>query len=221
MKTQILTSIVTAAAAFVLSAPKAQALTTDNLADLDAGASLAIGDATFSGFASSAPRLAGFNPALITVTASASGNVDYLTWTTSFSEPPNTLGDVTLDYNVKTSAGLITGIGQQATGSGLGGTGSFTVADNVIDAITSGLVASVSITSSSPSGSSSFAGQNDLDVKQDVFLLGGSAGAEVTQLQESFSETPATAPDGGITLILLSSVMSAMTLIRAKVGKLE
>jgi hypothetical protein len=221
MKNQIVTSVVMAAAAVVLSASKVkaqfQSSSANTLAALEAGASLTVGDKTFGNFefnSSSVPPSSSFDPAAITVTASAIGNVDYLTWTTpDINAFANVLTDISIDYTVTASAGLITEMDQQVTGNVFGGTGNATISDAVTDAH-SNPIATISVAfPGSTNGSSSFAGQAELDVAQDIFLGGGSAGAGISQLQESFQQSPLTVPDGGMTLILLGGVMSAMALM--------
>ena|ERR1017187_6843572 len=68
-----------------------------SLADLAGtpGATLSIGDKTFSGFSYTASGLTSFDPNNIKVTATESGGIDYLTWS----------GNISL-----TSGGIATGI---------------------------------------------------------------------------------------------------------------
>ncbi len=117
--------------------------TSATLAQLDANPAnyLVIGDKIFSGFTATAPALTGlttYNPANITVTASAVGAVDYLTWGGNISLGSfGTFGtaataDLLLNYVVTATGGhKINEIDQQYTGHVASGFGSFGIAETV------------------------------------------------------------------------------------------
>ncbi|HTR40634.1 MAG TPA: hypothetical protein VMH87_03385 [Pseudomonadales bacterium] len=91
---------------------------TGTLAGLVAsGGSLTIGDKTFSGFAFQATGLTAFDPTAISVTASESGGVDYLTWTGNISliSSGTTTADLVLNYIVTANPGSINMIDQSYT----------------------------------------------------------------------------------------------------------
>jgi hypothetical protein len=100
-----------------------QAAFTASLANLVANnGSLSIGDKTFSGFSILGSGLTSFDPSAITVTASESGGVDYLTWSGSIGLAGGgpQIADLKLNYIVSASAGTINMIDQAYTGSASG-----------------------------------------------------------------------------------------------------
>jgi hypothetical protein len=90
---------------------------TGTLAGLANGGSLVIGDKTFSGFSYQSSGLTAFDPTAITVTASESGGVDYLTWTGNISviSSSTAIGDLLLKYIVTANPGSINMIDQSYT----------------------------------------------------------------------------------------------------------
>jgi hypothetical protein len=225
----IVASMTVAAVAFVVSAPLAHAESTDNLADLVAtDGSLTVGDKTFSGFSYVDPGLTDFNASQITVTASSLDGVDYLTWAGNFTYLSATPGsaDLLLNYTVTASAGLITEIDQQYTG-GVGlGVGAISIAETV-SAGNLGQVASSYLTTGDTStpnmilGSGEpyiVPGQSQLEVTKDINLavIDGPGQVTVSQIEQSFHQS--VVPDGGWTVALLGSALTAMGLIRTKVG---
>jgi hypothetical protein len=95
-----------------------------SLAQAAAGATISIGDKTFSGFSYSDSGLVSFDPTAITISVSQdSSGIDYLTWSGNISlvgGGPIT-ADLKLNYIVSASAGVINMIDQAYTGSALGG----------------------------------------------------------------------------------------------------
>lgn len=87
------------------------------------GATLSIGDKTFSGFSYHAVGLTSFDANLITVTASQSGGVHYLTWSGNMSLASGgfATADLLLNYTVTANPGLISMIDQRYMGSVLSG----------------------------------------------------------------------------------------------------
>jgi hypothetical protein len=96
---------------------------TGTLANLANGGTLTIDDKIFSGFSYQATGLTGFDPTAIIVTASASGGVDYLTWsgTMSLVSGGFATADLLLDYTVTANPGLISMIDQRYTGTATDG----------------------------------------------------------------------------------------------------
>lgn len=92
--------------------------TSGTLANLANGGTLSIGDKTFSGFAFHASGLTGFDPSQISVNASESGGIDYLTWTGNFSLLSSGIAtaDIVLNYIVTANPGSINMIDQSYTG---------------------------------------------------------------------------------------------------------
>jgi hypothetical protein len=114
--------------------------TSATLAQLDANPAnyLVIGDKVFSGFTATESGLTGYDPTAITVTASAAGNVDYLTWGGKISLGSiGGLGtiataDLLLNYVVTVTGGnKINEIDQQYTGNVQSGFGTFGIAETV------------------------------------------------------------------------------------------
>jgi hypothetical protein len=93
------------------------------LAGLTNGGTLTIGDKTFTGFSYLASDLTSFDSTAITVTASESGGVDYLTWTgnISLASSSNTTANLLLNYIVTANPGAINMIDQSYTGSATNG----------------------------------------------------------------------------------------------------
>jgi hypothetical protein len=88
------------------------------------GATITIGDKTFSGFSYSSSGLVSFDPAQIYVSASESGGIDYLTWSGNISftsSQPYASADLLLNYVVASSGPPIDMIDQAYTGSATGG----------------------------------------------------------------------------------------------------
>jgi len=92
--------------------------TTDSLADLANGGSLRIDDKIFSGFSYQPTDLTSFDASQITVTATASGGVDFLTWTGNMSLVSGgfATADLLLNYIVTANPGTISMIDQRYTG---------------------------------------------------------------------------------------------------------
>jgi hypothetical protein len=96
---------------------------TGDLADLANGGTLGIDNLTFSGFSYQASGLTSFDPSAITVTASESGGVGYLTWTGNISlASAAAAGDLVLMYTVTANLGAISMIDQMYTGNATNGT---------------------------------------------------------------------------------------------------
>jgi hypothetical protein len=96
-----------------------------SLADLAGtpGATLSIGDKTFSGFGYTASGLTSFDPNQIIVTATESGGIDYLTWSGNISLVSGGIAsaDLLLNYIVKSTGEPINLIDQAYTGSAING----------------------------------------------------------------------------------------------------
>ena len=89
------------------------------LAGLTNGGTFTIGDKTFSGFSYTASGLTSFDPTAITVTATESGGIDYLTWTGNISLVSGGFASasLTLSYTVTANPSSISMIDQRYTGS--------------------------------------------------------------------------------------------------------
>lgn len=93
---------------------------TDTLANLTAnGGQLTVDDKTFSGFSYQVSGLTGFDANAITVTASQSGGVDYLTWSGDMSlvATDTAIADLVLNYIVTANSGTISMIDQRYIGT--------------------------------------------------------------------------------------------------------
>ena len=89
------------------------------LANLANGGTLTIDDKIFSGFSYQPSDLTSFDPTAITVTASESGGIDYLTWTGNISLVSGGFASasLTLSYTVTANPSSISMIDQRYTGS--------------------------------------------------------------------------------------------------------
>jgi len=106
------------------SAPVFGQVYSGTLAGLANGGTLTIDDKTFSGFSYQVSGLTTFDPTAITVTASESGGVDYLTWAgnMSFTSTGIATADVVLNYIVTANPGAINMIDQSYDGTANNGT---------------------------------------------------------------------------------------------------
>ncbi len=116
----------------------AQAQAQATLAELVGGGTLTVGDNTFSDFSYTESGLTSFNAANITVTASAVGNVDYLTWGGNISLAliggfgTTAAGNLLLNYVVTATGGnTINEIGQNYTGTVASGSATIGIAETV------------------------------------------------------------------------------------------
>ena len=93
------------------------------LANLANGGTLTFGDKIFSGFSYQPSDLTSFDPTAITVTASESGGIDYLTWsgTISFTSSSVAVADLVLNYIVTSTGQPIDMIDQSYAGSAANG----------------------------------------------------------------------------------------------------
>ncbi len=110
----------------------------ETLANLAGGGTLTVGDKTFSGFSYTESGLTSFNAANITVTASAVGNVDYLTWAGNISlasiggSGTTAAGNLLLNYVVTATGGnTINEIAQNYTGTVASGSATIGIAETV------------------------------------------------------------------------------------------
>jgi len=103
----------------------------------NSGNYLTIGDKIFNSFSDLPSGLTGFNAADITVTASAAGNVDYLTWSGNISLTSagaflsTASADLLLNYVVTATRGVINEIDQNYTGTVASGAGTVGIAETV------------------------------------------------------------------------------------------
>jgi len=110
------------------------AITVDTLAHLkDTGASLSIGDKTFSGFDFTANNLTSFDPTSIQAKVSIVDGIYFLTWAGNISVATlgSATGDLKLSYTVSAAGGAITSIDQNYAGGLTGGIGSLSVKETV------------------------------------------------------------------------------------------
>jgi hypothetical protein len=110
----------------------------ETLAELAGGGTLTVGDNTFSDFSYAESGLTSFNAADITVTASAAGNIDTLTWGGNISLASlgslgtTATGNLLLNYVVTETGGQrINEIGQNYTGTVASGSATIRIAETV------------------------------------------------------------------------------------------
>ena len=173
------------------------------LANLAAsGGSLSIGDKTFSGFTYQDSGLTAFDPTAITVTASESGGVDYLTWTGTISlvSGGTATADLLLNYIVTANVGTIKMIDQSYT-LGSVNNGSLAV-DETVSTSSGGvpIVASSHLDISTPNQTQGPTlnvnpAQSVLYVTKDITLavippVGAAGSVTITQVEQSFHQVP-------------------------------
>jgi hypothetical protein len=170
------------------------------LANLAAsGGTLSIGDKTFSDFSYSPTGLTAFDPTAITVTASESGGVDYLTWsgTMSLTASTTTVADLVLQYVVTSTGEPIDMIDQSYTGTYENGL--LAVDETVATGAFGGTVVAYSdLSTSTPSETEGPTlnvnpAQSVLYVTKDINLLVNSANGgfvTITQVEQSFHQVP-------------------------------
>jgi len=111
----------------------------ETLADLASGGTLTVGDKIFSGFSYTDSGLTSFNPANIMVSATAVGNVDYLTWAGNISLASlgafgaTATADLQLNYIVTATGGnTINEIDQNYTGTVASGSATVGIAETAM-----------------------------------------------------------------------------------------
>ncbi len=188
----------------------AQIYTSGTLAELAAGGTIGIGDKTFTGFSYQASGLTAFDPTAITVTASESGGVDFLTWSGSMSLISSGLasGDLVLNYIVTANPGSISMIDQRYIGGATNGsllineTATSAGAPTAHSQLSAGFVNDPSDPNNYPNGPIDI-GENDLlsivpaqttlYVTKDISFAVVSANGGVvtiTQVEQSFHQVP-------------------------------
>jgi len=225
-----------AAMAVVMQAQTTHADVTDTLAALDAGATLSIGDKTFSGFSFNESGLTSFNAANIDVTATEVGGNYFLNWTGNISLAGTGVqtADLELNYTVTASAGTIVAIDQSYTGGtdlGSGGAAGLTVTETVRNPGT-GTIAAQSLLNTSVSGTTFDAvgailqpgGLTSVNVTKDIGLSIGGEGfntVSISDVEQSFEQTAVPEPTtvaAGMLLLLPLGVSAARILRNRKVS---
>ena len=180
------------------------------LGDLvNSGGTIAIGDKVFSGFSYQSSGLTAFDPSAITVTASESGGVDYLTWSGNMALVSGgaASADLLLNYIVTANPGAINMIDQRYLGVAQNGsllineTATSAGAPTAHSQLSAGFVNDPSDPNNYPNGPFDV-GENDLlsvnpaqstlhvtkDISFAVFANGGSI--TITQVEQSFHQVP-------------------------------
>jgi len=168
------------------------------------GATLSIDDKIFSGFTFQATGLSSFNPSDITVTATESGGVDFLTWTGNMSLTSSSFStaDLLLNYTVTANPGSIFMIDQRYIGSVQNGSVLINETATSAGAPTAHSQLSVNDTSDPntyPSGAFDV-GENDLlsivpaqstlYVTKDISLVVIGGSVVIDQVEQSFHQVP-------------------------------
>jgi len=160
------------------------------------GTTLTIGDKTFGDFSYSDSGLTGFDPTQVTVTASETSGIYYLTWQGTF-EAVNTIGDMALGYTVTASGGLISAIDLSYGGQLLGGNGLIGVTELAQEP--SGYTLGDIQLNSSVSSPGAFANsgavnlpsaQPVVDVTKDISFVAPGGAIELLQVEQSFEQIP-------------------------------
>ena len=180
------------------------------LGDLvNSGGTIAIGDKVFSGFGYQSSGLTAFDPSAITVTASESGGVDYLTWSGNIALVSGgaASADLVLNYIVTANPGAISMIDQRYIGVAQNGslliteTATSAGAPTASSQLSAGFVNDPSDPNNYPSGPfdvgegdllSVAPAQATLYVIKDISLavLAGGGSITVTQVEQSFHQVP-------------------------------
>jgi hypothetical protein len=210
-------TILTFLAAVMLAIP-AWAATTGTLADLSANqGSLTIGDKTFSNFSFSETGLTNFDPTKITVTASVSNGVYYLTWDGNMSlVTSNGSGaasaDLLLRYNVTAAAGQIDAIDAFYTGSAQPTGGAFIAIDETARDRNGTVVGFTHLEGTQKSDNFPITPpQNFLAVTKDIsFGIANGGFVTVSEIGQSFHQIPET---GTVGLLVIG--LGLLVLVRA------
>jgi hypothetical protein len=234
----ILTVLATGVISCGLLSQQAQGGFFDTLANLtaDPANSISIGDKTFNNFTAQASGLTSFDPSLITVTASITGGVYYLTFTGNISLfTTNTAGvtaDLLLGYRVTATGGLISSLDQDYVGGVGSGIGSLSVDETAKDI--NGLVVGNSHLDTGDISDPAFEIGSDhpiidppqslLNVTKDIGLGAAAVGTvpghvTISKVEQSFHQI---VPDGGSAVALLgialAGIEGARRIFRARKG---
>jgi PEP-CTERM motif len=150
---------------------------------------------TFSAFTFTSSSLpTGSAPAAssINVNAFTAANETGFSLTGTLSAPINTLVDVAITYVVTAPAGeLLTDAFLGSTGGPNGGvgTGTYSIQESLVNAVTLAPITTLIAGSSSPSALATFAGVQSIFVTKDISIMGGSTGETLSVVQQAFSST--------------------------------
>jgi hypothetical protein len=150
---------------------------------------------TFSNFtftSSSFPPGSAAVASSINVNPFTVSNETGVSFTGTLSAPINTLVDVAITYIVTAPAGeLLTDAFLGSTGGPNGGvgTGTYSIQESLVNAVTLAPVASLIAGSSLPSALVNFAGVQSILVTKDISIMGGSTGETLSVVQQAFSST--------------------------------
>jgi hypothetical protein len=198
--------------------------------------SISIGDKTFNNFTSQPTNLTGFDPSLITVTATVVNGVYFLTYTGIISlfnaTTTPAVGDLLLGYRVTASAGVITSIDQDYLGGVGSGIGSLSV-DEFVKDIHGNVVGNSHLDTGDISDPAFEIGsdqpiinppQSILDVSKDIglsavgVLVGGVTTpgfVTISKVEQSFHQS---VPDGGSAVALLGIALAGIEGVRRLIG---
>jgi hypothetical protein len=203
----VLTAALAATIVFLIQAQTVQAQTTatlDYLSDTP-GATLNIGDKTFSGFSYSDSGLTSFDASDIQVTASQVGSSYFLTWGGNISlvTSGESTADLLLNYTVTANDGAIFAIDQNYTGSAYPAGGAFlSVAETATVPGSSTIVASsylnqnITSTSFMAVGAVLNPAQPILNVTKDIDLGVVDGGfITISQVEQSFEQVTVPEPE--------------------------
>jgi hypothetical protein len=149
---------------------------------------------TFSGFTYSAVSSpTGFAPpaSSFEVTPYTVGNETGFSLSGTLYAPAGVLVDVSLSYVVTAPAGeLLTDGFLATTGGNFGGTGTYSVAETLVNAATLAPIGTLESSSPGlPAAVLNFAGVSSIIVSKDIFLAGGSNGETLSIITQAFSSS--------------------------------
>jgi hypothetical protein len=150
---------------------------------------------TFSNFTFSSlsvPAGSAAVPGNIEVGAFTVSNETGISFSGTLSAPINTLVDVAITYIVTAPAGeLLTDafLGSVGGPNGGVGTGTYSIQESLVNAVTLAPITTLIAGSSSPSALANFAGVQSILVTKDISIMGGSTGETLSVVQQAFSST--------------------------------
>lgn len=213
-----------ALAAYATVANATPISSTDTLANLAMGGSIAVGDKTFTNFSYLPSGLTGFDASQITVTASIQNGIYFLSYKGDISlvTTSTATADLVLNYRVTAAAGLIDYIDQRYTGNAQGQPG-FLAVDETVNAGGATLANShlnatdiFDFPGFEEVGDNLYVtpGQPFLNVTKDIaFGIVGPGSIKLSLVEQSFHQN---VPDGGTTIGLLGGALIFLQVLRRK-----
>lgn len=147
---------------------------------------------TFSNFTySTSPVGSPPTAANVTVAQFNLGNENGLAFSGAFFAPAGSIIDYKLSYVVTAPAGFVINDALLAAVYNIpGGTGVVSISEQLFNNVTGASIGALSIFSPTTTASLNFAGVTSILVQKDILLVGGTAGAGVSIIDQGFSSVP-------------------------------